>query len=56
MKLEGLSHKLGDARTLSAKFSGDQNHWWSNRSYPQTTTSSNIVPHNRATVELSFDP
>ena len=53
MEFERFAHKLGDAGVVvSIKVSCISSE---NVAYPQTTTPSSMLPHNRATVELNFE-
>lgn len=54
VQLERLSHEFSDAMTSqlhSPRVTGQKE-----ITHPHTTTSSSILPHNRATVELNLDP
>jgi hypothetical protein len=52
VELEGFAHELGDAMQRSAMQEDElQTHF----TYPQTTTSSIMLPQSLATVELSLE-
>ena len=51
MEFERFAHELGNARIAVSTPPKNP----VNATYPQTTTSSSMLPHSRATVELSFE-